>query len=818
MNFLRRSVSCSTLLLLALSFLSPTVNVHAQCPTLLWSDEFDGNELDLTKWSYMVGDGCDQGICGWGNNEWQSYTEGENVQVSDGTLKITAKYDEISDKYTSARITSLSKADFDLTGMLRFEARIRVPYDSQGLWPAFWMLPSLTELSSWPSGGEIDIMEFIGREPNRTYGAMHYGVEWGDKSHKAALVDFPEHAGEYFHDFALEKVNDSLTWFVDGNRFLTLTSKDIEPKFEWPFDSVFHLILNLAVGGNWPEFPDQSTVFPSTLEIDFIRVYDIAYQAPTPFILGDILVHVNSQNMEYCIQLDPTTEYDAATMEWWVPEGASFAPQKDTPTCIIVNFGVTSGYVEAIMTLTCGQTYEFWLPVQVQDYYKVSNRFWAGDKQAVYVSSTGTYTVERKDDKAPATITYQRSREQVFDNILYKTDEIRHPNNYVDSSRKFYMDAVSETAASCTRFFLYLEDSTIATPENFPTGRHSRYIAFLQKDKSFQTLEFDFFDRPDPNVENVDQIAVLIDSFQQRSDTYILKNFVSASAGCEADCLPLSNNTCQIPAKSEEGACTDNFNNDEFGWNGDTTTDCEDSDCFGLDPACLKTTPAPTPAVEICDDGIDNDDNSFVDCDDFACSTSPHCGSWWNPSCKEYAGCVELGHVGDCCPDAWGKYKDCCTNDTPASCQVHPQCQALGLTGECCPTSADKGSVFLDCCAPDLCATNPKCSGLDGTCCPTPDGVFLECCDQRPENCVIHPQCAGLGLTGQCCPTVDGVFLDCCEDRACNVHPACAALGLGDDCCPTRDGIFLDCCELNMSFFEGFEGAIESEVVASRTP
>jgi beta-glucanase (GH16 family) len=111
-----------------------------------------------------VGDGCDQGanMCGWGNNEWQYYTEGENVEVSDGTLKITAKYDESSDVYTSARITSLSKADFDLTGMLRFEARIRVPYDSQGLWPAFWMLPSLTELSSWPLGGEIDIMEFIG--------------------------------------------------------------------------------------------------------------------------------------------------------------------------------------------------------------------------------------------------------------------------------------------------------------------------------------------------------------------------------------------------------------------------------------------------------------------------------------------------------------------------------------------------------------------------------------------------------------------------------------------------------------------------------
>jgi beta-glucanase (GH16 family) len=812
------SISTSSLLLmLAGSFVNPTVN--AQCPELIWSDEFDGDELDLTKWSYMVGDGCDLGadLCGWGNNEWQFYTEGDNVEVSNGTLKIIAEYDANADLYTSSRISSLGKADFDLTGMLRFEARIRVPWDSQGLWPAFWMLPSLKELTTWPLGGEIDIMEFIGREPNRTYGALHYGLEWGDRSHKAALVDFTEHAGEYFHDFALEKTPNTLTWFVDGNKFLTLTNEDVEPKFEWPFESVFHLILNMAVGGNWPEYPTVDTVFPSTMEIDFIRVYDIAYQTPTPFMEGETLVHVNDQDKVYCIQLDPlqpTTDYDESSIEWWVPEDASFVPKDDTPNCIKVAFGTYSGYVEATITFTCGRTYELWLPVQVQDYYGISNRFWAGDKQAVYVTSTGTHNVDRKDEKAPATITYQRSLEQVFDHIIYQTDEIPHPSRYVDSSRKFYMDAVSETAAPCTRFWIQLEDSSKATADNFPTGRHSRYIAFLQNDKSFQTLEFDFFDTPDTSVTKVDQISILIDSFVQRSDTYILKNFVSASAGCVADCLPLSNNTCQIPAKSEAGACTDGFNNDEFGWNGDITTDCEDSDCFGLDPACQGATPVPTPAVEICDDGIDNDLNGFTDCDDMACSASPLCGSWWNPSCSAYAGCVEKGHLGDCCPDAWGEHKDCCTNDTPASCSVHPQCDALGLTGECCPTSADKGSVFLECCAPDLCVTNPKCSGLDGTCCPTPDGVFLDCCDKRPEHCGIHPQCDALGLKGQCCPTVDGVFLDCCEARACTVHPACASLGLVDDCCPTSEGIFLDCCELNMPFFDGYAGAI----VASRTP
>lgn len=138
----------------------------AQCHELLWSEEFDGSALDTTKWTPQVGDGCDLEICGWGNNEWQSYTaaEGINYEVSGGTLKIAAI--QQGGDYTSARIRSLGKADFDLRQPLYIESRIKVPKNSQGLWPAFWMLPSEMELGTWPLGGEIDIMEFIGKEPN----------------------------------------------------------------------------------------------------------------------------------------------------------------------------------------------------------------------------------------------------------------------------------------------------------------------------------------------------------------------------------------------------------------------------------------------------------------------------------------------------------------------------------------------------------------------------------------------------------------------------------------------------------------------------
>ena len=173
--------------------------------------------------------------------------------------------------------------------------------------------------------------------------------------------------------------------------------------------------------------------------------------------------------------------------------------------------------------------------------------------------------------------------------------------------------------------------------------------------------------------------------------------------------------------------------------------DCEDSDCWD-DPVCqaggtpttpapvaaptgvspAPVTPAPTnPVVEICNDGIDNDSNGKIDCEDEACAASPECGSWSKPECSAYSQCVLEGHVGDCCPSPLGEYKECCSGETPGSCSVHPECAVLGLTGDCCPTQDD---TFLTCCQPELCLSNPKCSGLDGACCPTDEGVFLDCC------------------------------------------------------------------------------------------
>ena len=277
-------------------------------------------------------------------------------------------------------------------------------------------------------------------------------------------------------------------------------------------------------GGNWPEYPDDTTQFPATLEVDYVRVYDLKTSAvrPLPRIDGAELVNMNKKNVRYCVRvgsLVPDTDF--TNLEWTLPEGATFSTT-DNPTCIRVNFGRTSGYVQATMDFTCGTSQTFRLPVEVQDYYGTDVILVGPDANndaATYQTSTGTYNIVEATADAPATVVYQRKLEEVYDHIHFETQAITEPNLYVESARKFFMDARSETAAPCTRVFLQLEDSSLATPDNYPTGRHSRYIAFLQKDVDWQRLEFDFYDIPDRSSTRVDRIVILADSFMQRSDT-----------------------------------------------------------------------------------------------------------------------------------------------------------------------------------------------------------------------------------------------------------------------------------------------------------
>ncbi|MBN2011871.1 glycoside hydrolase family 16 protein [candidate division KSB1 bacterium] len=237
----------------------------------VWNDEFDGDQLDLTKWEYEVN------ADGGGNNELQYYTDrSQNSWVKDGVLVIQALKENYTGTggqrdYTSARIRTRNKGDWNYG---RFEIRAKLPY-GKGLWPAIWMLPTDWIYGGWAASGEIDIMELIGHQPNKVYGTLHYGgtspnnVHTGD-SYTLTSGNF---ASE-FHVFRLDWEPDQFRWYVDDVLYETQTEWYCDKSaFPAPFNQRFHMLLNVAVGGNWPGSPDTSTLFPQKMQIDYVRVY-----------------------------------------------------------------------------------------------------------------------------------------------------------------------------------------------------------------------------------------------------------------------------------------------------------------------------------------------------------------------------------------------------------------------------------------------------------------------------------------------------------------------------------------------------------------
>jgi beta-glucanase (GH16 family) len=241
--------------------------------TLVWSDEFDGpsSTVDSTKWSFDIGGG------GWGNDELESYTSRPvNAELQGGALVLRVLKesfqgpDNITRNYTSARL--LTKNKFSQT-YGRFEARIKVPY-GQGIWPAFWMLGNDLDTAGWPTCGEIDIMENIGKEPSIVHGTLH-GPGYSGAKGVTASYSLPgsRKFSDDYHTFAVEWEANLMRFYVDGRLYKTRTPADLPPGKAWVFNHPFFLILNVAVGGNFPGSPDGTTVFPQLMKVDYVRVY-----------------------------------------------------------------------------------------------------------------------------------------------------------------------------------------------------------------------------------------------------------------------------------------------------------------------------------------------------------------------------------------------------------------------------------------------------------------------------------------------------------------------------------------------------------------
>ncbi|MCF8380068.1 MAG: glycoside hydrolase family 16 protein [Bacteroidales bacterium] len=238
---------------------------------LVWSDEFDGTALNEEFWSYEIGDGCPK-LCGWGNKELEYYRK-ENVLVSDGMLIITAKSESFENRdYTSGRIKTSGKKSFTYG---RMEIRAKLP-KGKGIWPAIWMLGESISSIGWPAAGEIDIIELKGSIPNKVGGTLHYKnsegrhQNSGAKRHELVSGDYSDE----FHLFSLEWDETQMIWSVDNIPFNKVVLKDLNVSEEKnPFLKEFYFIFNLAVGGFYDGNPDETTVFPQTLVVDYIRVY-----------------------------------------------------------------------------------------------------------------------------------------------------------------------------------------------------------------------------------------------------------------------------------------------------------------------------------------------------------------------------------------------------------------------------------------------------------------------------------------------------------------------------------------------------------------
>ena len=297
--------------------------INPQAPVsdwqLVWSDEFDGTSIDGQKWTHEVN------CLGGGNAEKQCYTEDEaNSYVSDGTLKIVAlpAAEGAQQPYTSARMITKNKADFKYG---RFEMRAKLP-SGQGSWPAFWLLPTDEVYGGWPKSGEIDIVEAVnlkakdaeGNPESHVYGTLHYGKDWPDNVNSGKAYKLPDGANpaDDFHTYAIEWQEGEIRWYVDDYLYATQRRSEIRTNSKgetvglkhrgWfaeyfdqvsgeltthysnaPYDQEFHMLLNFAVGGNWPENVNETGVDASafengqTFEIDFVRVYQCQQNVDT---------------------------------------------------------------------------------------------------------------------------------------------------------------------------------------------------------------------------------------------------------------------------------------------------------------------------------------------------------------------------------------------------------------------------------------------------------------------------------------------------------------------------------------------------------
>lgn len=490
-----------------------------QNPTPVWADEFDGTSLDTAKWEVMTGDGCAEGICGWGNNELQTY-QAENNTVSNGVLTITARKERVQSKaYTSGRIRTANVPDGGQWTNGRFEARIKLP-NGTGMWPAFWMLPT-DPAEAWPVSGEIDIMEATGQADMFAFGTLHYGQPWPENEWSSGRVlKQPDAWSADFHEYAVEWEANEIRWYIDDILYSVKTPSDLSDASFWTFENYqYHFLLNMAVGGSIGGVVDDS-MLPQTMEVDYVRVYDFGQ----PSLTGSHIVEPNS-SATYSVIDEAGT---GSSYSWTSPTG-----ETSTSNSLTVNWATTEGPVTVDITNNCG-TSSLVLDVHVSPELAQETVLddFETSRNLTYTAWNGTFN-QSVANPAPDAVNnsaivaeHIRDVGSQWDVIAADSSALLDIAPFISGNKAFYLD-VFTAAPIGTEILVQLENNNTATASNYPTGRHSKYIAHTKVQNAWQKLKFTLEDRIDGGTADnqVNNIVLLIDPNAFTGDTYYLDNF-----------------------------------------------------------------------------------------------------------------------------------------------------------------------------------------------------------------------------------------------------------------------------------------------------
>ena len=499
--------------------------------TPAFADEFNGTTLDTNKWEVMVGDGCSYGICGWGNNELQSY-QAANATVANGLLTITAKKERVGSKnYTSARIRTLNKGGQWTHG--RFEARIK-SVTGKGMWPAFWMLPNTTV--GWPMSGEIDIQESLGQRAMFNYGTIHYGPS--NTAHQqlsTGVYTQPDAWSDAFHVYAVEWTTNKISWYIDDVLYATQTPANMVNAADWTFENYqYYMILNLAVGGNLGGSVNDAAL-PQTLQVDYVRQYTY----PQPSISGKLIVQPNSASSFTVVGQVGS----GATYTWTSPTG-----QTSTGKTLNVNWGTTGGPVTVNISDSCG-TYTKTANVKVAPvlYQAAVLDDYETNRKVSYTTVTGTLNQAAANpgvdtiNSSAVVAKYTRSSTQQYDLISVATTAIPDASVFLKGTRALYLDVYTDAPVG-TPVLVQLENSGVATASNYPLGRHSKYIAHTTKQTGWQRLKFLLEDRiSDATADNaVNQVVLMLNPNTLTTNTYYLDNYAIYGSSAPATTMRVS--------------------------------------------------------------------------------------------------------------------------------------------------------------------------------------------------------------------------------------------------------------------------------------